>query len=181
MAENVTAGTEVPHDAGHAKVFPPLDPAHFAPQLFWLALTFTALYLLLSRVVLPRIGEVIEERNDRIQADLDTAERLKSDTDAALRNYEKSLADAKAKASGIAKETRDRLSGETGKERAAVEKQLAGKLADAEARIGETKRKALASVDEIAADTVGAIVKLLLGKDVSPNEVKRALQTTARE
>ena len=54
--------------AGHAKVFPPLDPATFVPQLVWLAISFGLLYLLLKRVALPRVGEVIEERADRIRA-----------------------------------------------------------------------------------------------------------------
>ena len=175
MTEPVHEGTEVPHDAGHAKVFPPLDPSTFAPQLIWLAIAFTALYVLLSKFALPRVGEVIEERRQRIQRDLDTAERLKDDTQAALKAYEKSLADARANASGIAKETRERLSAESDKEKATIEKQIAAKLADAEARIAGTKAKALASVSDVAADTAGAVVKHLIGADVSADEVKRAL------
>ena len=60
MTEPVHEGTAVPHEAGHAKVFPPLDPSTFAPQIIWLAITFTALYVILSRFALPRVGEVIE-------------------------------------------------------------------------------------------------------------------------
>ena len=70
MATNSTVSTAVPHEAGHAKVFPPLDSGTFAPQLIWLALTFGLLYLLLKRFYLPRVGEVIEERRERIQRDL---------------------------------------------------------------------------------------------------------------
>ena len=175
MTEPVHEGTEVPHAAGHSKVFPPLDPSTFAPQLIWLAIAFTALYVILSRFALPRVGEVIEERRDRIKRDLDTAERLKDDTRKALKAYEKSLADARANASGIAKETRERLGGESDKEKAAIDKQIAVKLAEAEARIAETKRKALASVSDVAADTAGAVVKQLIGADVTADEVKRAL------
>lgn len=58
--------TVVPESAGPAKVFPPLDADTFAPQLVWLALSFGLLYLLLKRIVLPRVSEVIEERGDRI-------------------------------------------------------------------------------------------------------------------
>lgn len=179
MTEPLHEGTAVPHAAGQAKVFPPLDPSTFAPQLIWLAIAFTALYVILSRFVLPRVGEVIEERRHRIKRDLDTAERLKDDTHKALRAYEKSLADARANASGIAKETRERLSGETDKEKTAIDKQIATKLAEADKRIASTKQKALTSVSEVAADTAGAVVKQLIGADVTADEVKRALAATA--
>ena len=76
---------------GGAKVFPPLDPATFVPQLVWLAIAFGLLYLLLSRVALPRVGEVIEERADRIRRDLDQAEKLKAETEGALAAYEQAL------------------------------------------------------------------------------------------
>ena len=86
------AGTSVPESGAHAKVFPPLDPNTFAPQLVWLALTFGLLYLILKRVALPRVGEVIEERADRVKRDLAQAEKLKTDTAAALAEYEQALA-----------------------------------------------------------------------------------------
>ena len=144
MANTVTTGTEVPHDAGHAKAFPPLDPTTFAPQLFWLALTFGALYIILSRVALPRVSEVIEERRDRIQRDLDAAERLKDETDKALQGYEKALSDARSNASGLAKQEREALDAEVAAEQSKVEDQITAKLAEAESRIAETKTKALA-------------------------------------
>lgn len=181
-AAPVAAGTEVPHGAeGHAKVFPPLDPTTVAPQLVWLTLTFVALYMLLKRMVIPRIGGVIEERRDRIQRDLDSAERLKGEVDSAVKSYEKALADARANASGIARETRDRLAAEVDKERSAVEAETLKKLTDAEARIAETKRKALSSVSEIAADIAGPVVRQLIGKDVGADEIKAALKPGAGE
>ncbi len=91
MAEKVTTGQAGHPDAGHAKVFSPLDAGTFAPQLVWLALTFGLLYLLLKRFALPRVGEVIEERRDRIQRDLEKAEKLKAETAQALATYEQAL------------------------------------------------------------------------------------------
>ncbi|MCH9765980.1 MAG: F0F1 ATP synthase subunit B [Alphaproteobacteria bacterium] len=174
----VTTGTEVPHDAGHAKAFPPLDPANFAPQLFWLALTFGVLYVILSRVALPRVSEVIEERRDRIQRDLDAAERLKDETDKALSGYEKALSDARSNASVIARKERDALNAEVSAEQAKVEDQLAAKLIDAEARITATKEKALDSVNTIAADTAVAIVSKLVGDEISVEDARRALPSS---
>ena len=166
---------------GGAKVFPPLDPATFVPQLVWLAIAFGLLYLLLSRVALPRVGEVIEERADRIRRDLEQAEKLKAETAGALAAYEQALAEARSKAGGIIKTMRDGLTAEVDKERAKVEALIAAKLAEAEASIQQTKSRALASVSDIATETAAAIVKKLIGADVSKDELQKALIARAAE
>jgi F-type H+-transporting ATPase subunit b len=182
MAEKVTTGkTGHPEGGGHAKVFSPLDANTFVPQLVWLALSFGLLYLLLKRFALPRIGEVIEERRDRIQRDLDKAEKLKSETEQALAAYEQALADARGKANTIAKGMRDELAAEVDRERASVDAQITAKIADAEAQIAQSKAKAMASVSEIAADTATAVVARLLGREVTRDEVQRALVQRAAE
>ena len=174
----VAAAAAATHE-GKSGGLPQLNPADFAPQLIWLAITFLVLFWILARVALPRIGEVIEERRDRVQRDLDAAERFKKETDKALAAYERALSEARAKASSMAKDMRDKLAAETDKERSNVEGQLSAKLADAEARIAATKNKALSSVNEIAAETASAVVSKLLGEDVSPAEVKKLLQPAA--
>ncbi|MGE0054205.1 MAG: F0F1 ATP synthase subunit B [Hyphomicrobium sp.] len=173
------AATEAAHSGGGG--LPQLDAHTFAPQIFWLVLTFAVLYFVLSKVALPRIGEVLEERADRITRDLEAAQRLKDDTDKALADYEKALADARAKASTIAKDTRDQLAAETETKKASVEKTLAGKLQDAEQRIAATKTKALSAVNDIAADAAGAVVSKLIGQNVSADDIKKALSPSAGE
>jgi F-type H+-transporting ATPase subunit b len=181
MADKVATGQAGLPEGGHAKVFSPLDAGTFVPQLVWLALTFGLLYLLLKRFALPRVGEVIEERRDRIQRDLEKAEKLKVETEQALATYEAALAEARAKGNAIAKTMRDELSAEVEKERAAVDAHIAGKLADAEAQIAQSKTKAMASVADIAADTAAAVVARLLGQEVPRDEVQRALVQRAAE
>jgi len=176
-----TASTGTPTDAPHAKVFPPLDVGTFAPQLVWLALTFALLYVILKRAVLPRVGEVIEERSDRVKRDLAQAETLKAETAKALANYEQALSDARAQAGAIVKTMRDKLTDEAGKERAKVDAQIAAKLTEAETRIAETKSRALASVGDIASEVAGTIVTRLIGAEPTKDEVKRALLQRAAE
>jgi F-type H+-transporting ATPase subunit b len=154
---------------------PQLNTKDFSPQLFWLAVTFILLFWVMAKIALPRIGEVIEERKDRIQRDLAAAERLKGETDKALAAYEKALSDARGNASSIARQTREALNAEVEKERKAVEEQLARKLADAEASIGATKAKALTSVKDIAGETVAAIVGTLSNVTPTKDEIDRAL------
>lgn len=169
------------HDGGGGSNFPPFNPETFAPQLIWLTLTFVTLYYVLSRKALPRIADVLEERANRIKRDLDAAERLKGETDTALASYEKALGDAKSSASGIAKDTRAKLTADVDREKAAVDAQMNAKVTEAETRIAATKTKALASVNDIAASTAAAIVSQLIGHDATPDEVKRALSQVAGE
>lgn len=160
---------------------PQFNPAHFVPQLFWLAVSFVTLYMLLSRIALPRIGQVIEERQDRIRRDLDEASRMKSDTEKALASYEKSIADARSRAQAHAKEARDRVAQSSDKERAALESRLGAKIAETEKRIATMKTAATASISAIAAETAGPIVRKLIGVDPSADEIRRALQPAAGE
>lgn len=168
--------------AGEAQTgLPQLDVPDFAPQLVWLAISFAVLYLILSRVALPRVSEVIEERRDRIERDLEAAGRLKAETEQALAEYEAALASARGRAHAMAKETRDGLAAEAGRERARMEGATAAKVGEAEARIAASKSRALAGVEEIARDTAGAIVGKLLGEGASPDEIRGAFQPEAAE
>ena len=168
------------HDGHGGSKFPPFDPGSFAPQLVWLAICFGALYVLLARVALPKIGGVLAERSDRIQRDLNEAERMKTETDAALKAYEQSLADARGKAQTIAKDTRDRIATQLDRDRQKADLENAAKIAEMEKRIASNKTRALASVNDIAADTAGSIVSKLLGRDIPADEIRAALANRAR-
>jgi F-type H+-transporting ATPase subunit b len=182
MADTHTTATSIGHaEPGHKTGFPPLDPSTFAPQLFWLALTFALFYVLLKRMALPRVGEVIEERRERIERDIAKAESLKVETEQALASYERALGEARAKAGTIAKDMHAVLTAETDAERAKLDTQIAHKIADAEARIAQEKARAMAGIAHIAGETAGAIVAKLIGKEASPDEVQRALMQQAAE
>lgn len=171
----------VPDTVEKKSGLPQLNVPDMAPQLIWLAITFGILYFVLSRVTLPRIGAVIEERQNRIQRDLDEAERLKGETDEALAAYEQALAEAHGRANGIARETREKLANEVNEERAKVEADLAGKLAEAEGRIAAMKSQAMTEVDGIATETAGEVIKKLIGVDVGAEELRAAVQPPAGE
>jgi F-type H+-transporting ATPase subunit b len=168
-----SAHTEVP--GGAKPQFPPFNKETFASQLVWLAVFFVALYLLMSRVALPRIGGIMAARRDRIAEDLGAANRLKEQSDAALAAYEKSLADARGRAQTLAAETRERLNAEAEQARKRLEGELNTKLAEAERTIAATKTAAMANVRGIAVDTAGAIVQRLIGAQPSAAAVETAV------
>lgn len=191
LAQNSDGETTVEHEAAEGMTeeviadtglepsgkpgMPQLDFASYTPQVIWLAITFVALYLLMSRIALPRIATVIEHRRDRIASDLDAAARLKEETDEVIAAYEAELAEARGRAHQIATETRAKLNEELGAERADIEADLAKKTAEAETRISDMKAKALAEVDAAAADAAGEIVSLLIGVKPTEAEVDKAV------
>ena len=164
-------------DAAHAAsdVFPPFDPTYFPSQLFWLAISFVVLYIALDRFILPKIKTTIEDRRDRIADDLDAAAQAKADAEAAGEAYERSLGEARAKAHGIAADTRDALDKELAKEAAKVEAELAEKQAAAEASIRSAKDKAFAEVRGIAATATAAAVEALSGVEISDKDAETAV------
>lgn len=170
-----THATTEAHGGEHGSgVFPPFDPATFPSQLLWLAITFGALYLLMSRIALPRIGGILENRKAIMDADLAAADASRQKTDAAIEAYESALAAAKAKAQGIANETRESIQADLAAKRSAVEADLTSKVSAAEARILATKTEALTHVDEIATETAQTVVSQLVG-DVSADSVRAAV------
>lgn len=162
MAEPTTAHTETPGSGGHGG-FPPFQKESFPSQLFWLAICFVALYAIVSRLALPRVGGILAERRGRIDGDLAAASQFKSEADAAIAAYDKALADARARAQAIAGETRDKLHAEADLRRKALEAELNTRLAAAETQIAATKAAAMTNVRGIAVDAAGAIVARLSG------------------
>jgi F-type H+-transporting ATPase subunit b len=176
MAEN--AHTEVP--GGHGGGFPPFQKETFASQLFWLVIAFVLLYVLMSKLALPRVGSIIEARRARIDGDLAAANELKTSADAAMAAYEKSLAEARSRAQTIGNETRDRLNAEAEKSRKALDEQLNIKLAEAEKTIAATKTAAMSNVRSIATDAASAIVTRLTGTAPADAAVASAIDSVLK-
>jgi F-type H+-transporting ATPase subunit b len=159
-ASGTTAHTEA---AAHERAFPPFQKDTFASQLVSLLIAFVALYLIVSRIALPRVGSVIDERQNKIEGDLADAQKLKDQSDSALKAYENELAAARSRAQAIGAETREKLNAASEAERKTLEDQLSVKLAQAEKTIASTREAAMGNVRGIAADAAAAIVQQLTG------------------
>jgi F-type H+-transporting ATPase subunit b len=162
-------------EGGHQGAFPPMDATTFPSQIFWLVVFFGLLYLLMSRLALPKMEAVLANRHKTIESDLAKASALRNETEAAVQAYEKALADARAKAQGIAGETRAKMSAEMDAERAGLEKKIGAKTAEAESRIAAAKDQAMKDVGEVAAETAAEIVSELTGATVSKAEAVKAI------
>lgn len=146
---------------------PQLDMSTWPPQLFWLAVTFLALYFVISRVAIPRTGGVIALRKSTIDGDLAKAKNLKDETENAVRSYEAALADAKAKAQAINLENRNKLNAEIEAERAKLDAALGSKIATAEKKVAASRDKALEDISAMAADIASDIVQQLTGSKIT--------------
>ena len=174
-------GAAVEHAGEHGAVFPPFDTTTFASQLFWLAITFGVLYYLMARVIVPRIGGILEDRSDRIVGDLAEASRLKEESERVIETYEAELAEARRQAHAIAEERRAAVNADLAEKRKAAEEGLAGKLAEAEARIRTIRDKALSEVDGIASDAAEAVVARLAPVTVDSGEAAAAVARVKRQ
>ena len=163
MAEQKTTGAHTEQAGGHTGVFPPFDKTTFASQIVWLVIFFVVLYLLISRIAVPRISGILEQRSKRIEDDFAEAQRDKEQSEAALVAYEKALADARSRAQAIGTDIRDKVHAEAEENRKALETRLNAQLAEAEKSIAATKSAAMANVRGIAVDAAGAIVERLAG------------------
>jgi len=175
MATPATTSTGAPETKG---AFPPFASESYASQLLWFAIAFGLLYYVMSRIALPRVAAVMENRSQRISADLAEAERLRAESEAAGAAYEKSLNDARAKSKAIAQEMREALTAESEAKRKALEAALNERIRASEETISARTAEAMASVRGISADTAVAIVERLIGQAPDRRTVEAALDRT---
>ena len=174
-AEAAAAHGEEAASAG----LPQLDPTSWPSQLFWLAVTFGVLYALMHTKFLPAIGGAIEERRDRIADDLDKAGEFKREAGDAENAYNQALADAKAKAQGIAADTRGEVDNDIAEMQAETDATLDKQVAAAEARIAAMKADAAAKVRDAAAETARAVVETLIDEAPTSDAAAKAVSSVS--
>lgn len=175
-----TTTTETTGAEGGENKFPPLDTKSFPSQLFWLVVFFAALYLLMSRWILPLLAAVLAKRKSQIDGDLARASALKDETEAAIKQYEKALFDARAKATDIGRDARAVVSLDIDAEQAKLDDALSKKIKDAEAKVAKAKAKAMESLEAIASDSAVDIVSSLTGIKTLKTAAAKAVATTKR-
>jgi F-type H+-transporting ATPase subunit b len=142
---------------------PQLEVSTFVPQLFWLAVTFGLLFWLMAKVGLPRVGHLIEARRNRIDNDLARAAQLKTEAEAAMAAYQRTLAEARSEAQAAVKATTDRLAAEAAERQRQLNETLAQQIAEAERQIAAAKQRALTEMHEIAVEVGRSVTEKLTG------------------
>jgi len=142
---------------------PQLDPSTWANQIFWLVLALIAIYMILSRVALPRIAAILAERQGTITNDITAAESLKVKAVEAEAAYDKALVDARAEAQRIIAEAKADMQADLDAAIAKADAEITAKSAESEAAIAAIRAGAVESVEAVAKDTVKEIVAAMGG------------------
>ncbi|NKB22268.1 MAG: F0F1 ATP synthase subunit B' [Alphaproteobacteria bacterium] len=160
---------------------PQLDPSTFAPQLFWLVVTFVLLYLAMWKIALPKIGSILQDRQERIDDDLEKAEKLKQDAEAVREAYEKTVAEGRNKAQDTIRAASEKMAAEAASQHAALTEKLNAQTAEAEARIDAAKEQALANIRTVATDVTQAAAGKLIGREISEADAEKAVASVLDE
>ena len=172
MADKVEGAAQA---AESAPGMPQLDFSTFPNQIFWLVVTLIVLYLVLSRVALPRIATVLSERHGAIQRDLDKAEEMKRSAIEAENTYNKALADARAKANDIVNEAKSEIQKDLDKAIAKADLEISAKAVESEKAISAIRDSAVQSVEEVANVTANNIVDAILPEAADTKTIKAAV------
>ena len=157
---------------------PQLDVSTFTPQLFWLAVWFVILYLLMAKVGLPSIARGLDLRRRRREDDLGRAAELKTEAEAVNTAFQQTMAEARAQAQAVIKAASDRAAAEAVERQRELSSLLASQIAEAEARIADARAQALSEVRGIAIDVGRAVVEKLTGTPPDAARLAAAVDST---
>jgi len=176
MADTAETTATVEQPAHKPAGFPPFKTETFPSQIFWLAITFGFLFVVLWRVAGPAISDTLAARRARINADLAEASGARKDADGALAAYQTALAGARARAATLAEENRKTIAAEIDRAKAEADRDAAAQLAEAEKQIASARDAARGHIVNAAQEAAAAIVSRLLGEAVRPEEAAEAVR-----
>ena len=154
---------------------PQLDIATYPPQLIWLVITFAALLTLMSRVSLPRISQVLEERQHKIEDNLKKAESYREDAAIAAKSYTKAQEEARTNAYAIILETHKRIAMDIAEKQEDLSEKLEKEINVAEDRIQAAKEVAMAAIDKVATDVALNTTEKILGETLNKKDVSKVI------
>ena len=155
---------------------PQLDPTSFPPQLIWLVITFVVLYVLMAKVALPRVGDVLEERKNRIDDNLGRAAAAKAAADAATEAYEAGLAEGRAAAQKTIRDASDKANRESAERQRDASERFAAQIAESEAAVLTAREAALGELHCMAADAATLVTARLTGGTPDPSAIDGAVK-----
>ena len=168
---------------------PQLDVATYSSQIFWLIVSFVVLYFLVAKLAMPRIAEVLEERQERIEDDLDKAETLKKEAYQVRIEYEKALSAAREKAQDATRHAKEEIAKRSAEAESAAQVKVTVMLEEAEKRIAASKTGAEETLGEpisslersVAEEVVANAVQKLIGVDVTAADIDAAIAATMED
>jgi F-type H+-transporting ATPase subunit b len=160
---------------------PQLDPTYWASQTFWLILIFTALYLVLANLFIPKIKSSIDNRENKIKDDLDEAQKLKNLAVQKLKEYELSIENAKKEIQKIIFESKNKLNLEIQNKKKEFKKEIEIEIESAEKEIENLKKESLKNILTISEEMASRVIEQISGEPMNQSSVKAAILEISKD
>ncbi len=160
---------------------PQLDPKYWASQAFWLAITFLALYLVISKIFIPKIENNIDSRENKIRKDLEEAKTFKEESEKKLKAYNEIILKAQNDSKKIISESRQKLNEEMQVKKKEVQKKIELEMKNAEKEIEKFKKESIGKVDLISTEITSNLLKNIFGEEPNESSVKATVSQTLKE
>ena len=160
---------------------PQLNPEFWISQIFWLTLTFGTLYIILSKLILPKISANLELRKSQIQENIEAAEKQRQNSEAKLKEYEDIVLKSKLEAQNIFKEAREKVIKDINAKKETLDKQISEEIKKAEQEISLLKKGAPLKINKIAIDTSSELVKKLIGAEVNNSSISAIVDDLSKK
>jgi len=160
---------------------PQLNPEFWVSQIFWLTIIFGSLYVLLSKLILPKISNNLEARKSQIAENIESAEKKRNDSDQKLKEYEKIINETKIEAKNIYNEARQKIVRDINKKKEAVEKEIDEEIKKVESEILNLKKKSPEKINKIAIETSADIIKQIIGAEVNNSSISAIVEDISKK
>ena len=159
---------------------PQLNPEFWISQIFWLIITFGILFIVMTKVILPKISYNLETRKSQILENIETADKQKKESQKKIDEYEKIILDSKLKAKSYFNEAREKILDDINKKRAALEKDLDEEISEVEKELSDLKSKSGEKINKIAAETSAELIKELIGEEVNSSSIAAIVEDQSK-
>ena len=159
---------------------PQLNPEFWISQIVWLILTFGALYIVLSKVILPKISDNLESRRSQILENIEIAEKQREESEEKVKEFEKIILNSKLEAKNLFNEARQKVLEDVDKKRSELEKSIEAEIVSAEREIQSLNSNSLENIKKIATDTSADLISQLIGQEVDKNTISSIVNDLAK-
>ncbi len=160
---------------------PQLNPEFWISQIFWLVLTFGILYIVLSKVVLPKISDSLEKRKSQILENIEIAGKQKEESENKINEYNKIILESKIKAKNYFNKARKKVLEGINKKRALLEKDINEEISAVEDEISKLKKNSDEKISKIATETSSELIKKLIGEEVNNSSISAIVEDQSRK
>ena len=167
--------------SGESGGMPQLNPEFWVSQIVWLVLTFGFLYLVLSKLILPKISENLESRKSQILENIETAENQREESEKKLKEFEKIILESKLEAKNYFNEARQKILDDINSKRLALEKDIDEEISAAEQEVNNLKIGSHEKIRNIAVETSSELIKQLIGEEANNSSISAIVEEQSRK